>query len=66
MANEFTRALSCKTHTLKQDTRTDQRLKTVRSWAVSAREVIEEISPVENIRIVDWIHVRLDCQKWKI
>jgi hypothetical protein len=24
------------------------------------REVIEEICPVENIRIVDWIHVRLD------
>jgi hypothetical protein len=44
----------------REDTKTDQRLKTFRSWAVSALEAIEEICPVENVRIVDWIHVRLD------
>jgi hypothetical protein len=66
MAKEFLRALSCNTHPLKQeleeseDTKIDQRFKTVRSWAVSAREAIEEICPVENIRIVNWIHARLD------
>jgi hypothetical protein len=56
MANECLKgAISCNTHSLKQeleereDNRVDQRLNTERSWAVSAREALEEICLVENI-----------------
>jgi hypothetical protein len=66
MAKEFMRALTCKTHPLNQelaemeDTKIDQRLTTVRSWAVSARAAIAGICLVENIRIIDWTYVRLN------
>ena len=57
---EFLRALASPIHPLHSelisgyDMEVPQRLRTVRSWARTAREAIENICPVENIRFDDW------------
>ena len=59
-AQAFLRAAVTSTHPLydhlrqREDERTMQRLKTVRSWVIYARELIEDITPVENIQSIEW------------
>ena len=58
---EFLRIKSSDSHPLKEqidsreDTKVKQRLKTVQSWVLNARDTVESICPVENVMFNDWI-----------
>lgn len=60
-AEAFLRAINTKSHPLyhhlreKEDLEVQQRLQTVQSWVIGAREIIEETCPVDSIQYAGWM-----------
>ncbi len=60
-AQAFLKTLTTPTHPLheevvnRRDELVDQRLKTVRSWIVDARKMVEEVTQQENIKEIVWV-----------
>ena len=58
---EYLRAVTSPSHPLRielearEDTMVTQRLKTVRSWVLMARDLVEEVCPTENIIVNEWV-----------
>ncbi len=58
---EYLRAVASPSHPLRialearEDTMVTQRLKTVRSWVLMARDLVEEVCPTENIIVNEWV-----------
>jgi hypothetical protein len=65
-AKELMRAATTDTHQMyqeigyREDELTTRRLATVRSWVCCARDIIDAICPIENIKDGEWIHSRHD------
>ncbi len=69
-ATAFLKAITTPSHPLnlhlreRNDQEVAQRLKTVRSWVIEAREMVENICPMENITLNPWI--ANDMLTWKL